>query len=63
MPARRLTVALLLATAIALIGGLFSRQLLIALATPADILDPASSYARIMMLTMPLDFVFLLIRR
>ncbi len=31
-----------------------------ALATPADILDHASAYARIMLLTMPLGFVFLL---
>jgi putative MATE family efflux protein len=30
------------------------------LATPADILDQASAYARIMLLTMPLGFVFLL---
>ena len=49
-----LTVALLLATAIAIIGGLFSRQLMIVLATPPDILGAASSYARIMMISMPL---------
>src|SRR4029434_4683617 len=45
---------------VALFGGLFSRQLMIALATPPDILDQASAYARIMLLTMPLGFVFLL---
>ncbi len=56
-----LTVGLLLSTSIALIGGLFSRQLMTALATPADILDQASAYARIMLLTMPLGFVFLLV--
>jgi putative MATE family efflux protein len=56
-----LTVALLLATAIAMIGGLFSRQLLTALATPPNILDAANSYARIMMITMPVTFVFILI--
>jgi putative MATE family efflux protein len=56
-----LTVALLLATAIAIIGGLFSRQLLTALATPPNILDAASAYARIMMISMPVTFVFILI--
>jgi putative MATE family efflux protein len=55
-----LTVALVLATAIALFGGLFSRQLLVALATPPDILEAANAYARIMMLTMPLTYVFIL---
>ena len=37
-----LTVALLCATAIAVFGGVFSRPLLIALATPPDILEEAS---------------------
>ena len=55
-----LAVGLLLSTSVALIGGLFSRQLMMALATPADILDQASVYARVMLLTMPLGFVFLL---
>ncbi len=55
-----LAIGLLLSISIALIGGLFSRQLMMALATPADILDQASAYARIMLLTMPLGFVFLL---
>ena len=53
-------IGLLLSTSIALIGGLFSRQLMTALATPADILDQSSAYARIMLLTIPLGFVFLL---
>ncbi|HXH43254.1 MAG TPA: MATE family efflux transporter [Bradyrhizobium sp.] len=56
-----LAVSLLLSISIALIGGLFSRQLMTTLATPADILDQASAYARIMLLTMPLGFVFLLV--
>ncbi len=56
-----LTVALLLASAIAILGGLFSRQLLVALATPPDILDAANHYARIMMMAMPLTFTFILI--
>ena len=55
-----LAVGLLLSISVALIGGLFSRQLMMALATPADILAPASAYARIMLLTMPLGFIFLL---
>ncbi len=55
-----LAVGLLLSISIALIGGFFSRELMMALATPPDILDQASAYARIMLLTMPLGFVFLL---
>jgi putative MATE family efflux protein len=55
-----LAVGLLLSISVALIGSLFSRQLMMALATPADILAPASAYARIMLLTMPLGFSFLL---
>jgi putative MATE family efflux protein len=55
-----LAVGLLLATTVALIGGAFSRELMIALATPPDILDQASAYARVMLLTMPVGFVFLL---
>lgn len=55
-----LAMGLLLSVSVGLIGGLFSWQLMMALATPADILDQASRYARIMLLTMPLGFVFLL---
>jgi MATE family, multidrug efflux pump len=55
-----LAVALLLAMLVAVLGGLFGRQLMVALATPPDILDQASAYARIIMLTMPLTFVFIL---
>src|SRR3954463_16132458 len=55
-----LAIALVLALSVALFGGLFSRSLMIALATPADILDQAGAYARVMLLTMPLGFVFLL---
>jgi putative MATE family efflux protein len=55
-----LAIGLLLSIAIALIGGIFSRQLMTMLATPPDILDQASAYARVMLLTMPLGFVFLL---
>lgn len=56
-----LTTALLIAAAIAILGGSFSRPLLAALATPADIIDAAASYARIMMIAMPLTFTFILI--
>src|SRR3954464_13406828 len=55
-----LAIGLLLSIAIALIGGIFSRQLMTMLATPPDILNQASAYARVMLLTMPLGFVFLL---
>jgi len=55
-----LAVGLLLSVSVALAGAIFSRPLMTALATPADILDQASAYARIMLLTMPLGFVFLL---
>lgn len=55
-----LSVALLLAAAIGILGALFSWQLLVALATPPDILEAANAYARTMMMTMPLTFVFIL---
>lgn len=55
-----LAVGLLLSISVALAGGIFSRQLMMALSTPADILDQAGAYARIMLITMPLGFVFLL---
>ena len=55
-----LAIGLLLSLSVALVGGFFSRQLMTMLATPADIRDQASAYARIMLLTMPLGFVFLL---
>lgn len=55
-----LGIGLLLSLSVATAGGLFSRQLMMALATPADILDQAGAYARITLLTMPLGFVFLL---
>jgi MATE family, multidrug efflux pump len=55
-----LAVTLLLSALVAVLGGAFSRPLMIALATPPDILDQADAYARITMLTMPLTFVFIL---
>ncbi len=56
-----LTIALLGSAMIAVFGGLFSRQLLVALATPPGILEDANAYTRIMMITMPLTFVFILL--
>ena len=56
-----LTVTLLIGGAIAVLGGLFSQQLMVVLATPANIRDAAAGYARIMMLAMPLTFTFILI--
>ncbi|MCK1423622.1 MATE family efflux transporter [Bradyrhizobium sp. 180] len=55
-----LAIGLSLSATVALAGGIFSRPLMVMLATPADILDQASAYARIMLLTMPLGFIFLL---
>ena len=54
------TVALCGGAVVAVIGALGSRELMRLLATPADILADASAYARIMMLTMPVTFVFIL---
>ena len=44
----------------AVFGGIFAEQLMIALQTPPDIIHEATSYARIMMISMPVFFVFLL---
>lgn len=51
---------LALAIFIAIGGGLFARDLMIALRTPADVLDDATTYARLMMIGMPLTYIFLL---
>ncbi|MET0971145.1 MAG: MATE family efflux transporter [Tardiphaga sp.] len=58
--ASALLATLAIGVTIAILGGLFSRQLMILLATPPDILDEAAAYARIMMLAMPLTFGFIL---
>lgn len=54
------SVALLGGVLIAIFGGLFARDLLIALKTPANVLDAATAYARIMLIAMPATFAFLL---
>ena len=55
-----LTLTLIGAGVIAVGGGLFARDLMIALATPANVLDAATDYARIMMIMMPATFTFVL---
>lgn len=56
-----LSVALLFAAGIALFGSLFARDLLIALATPPNILEAATSYVRVSMMFMPLTFAIILV--
>ncbi len=56
-----ITLGLLLGLAIALVGGVFTENLLRLLGTPADVLPDAIGYARVMMLAMPGLLVFILI--
>ena len=56
-----LMLAMVFGTVIAVLGGLFAPQLMVALQTPHDILGPATDYARIMMISMPAFFLFLLV--
>lgn len=56
-----LSIALLFAAIIAVFGLLFARELMTALATPANILDEAISYARVSMVSMPLTFAVILV--
>lgn len=44
----------------AVLGGIFAEPLMIALQTPPDIIHEATAYARIMMVSMPVFFAFLL---
>lgn len=55
-----LAVTLMLGLVIAVLGGLFTSELLIAIGTPADILADATAYARVMLIAMPAMFTFLL---
>ena len=55
-----LTLGLLIGLIAALVGSVFARPALQGLGTPADVLDDAVAYARIMMLIMPLLLVFIL---
>jgi putative MATE family efflux protein len=54
-------VTLVAGLAISIFGGLFARELMVLFGTPADILADATSYARVLLITMPVLFVFLLI--
>ena len=56
-----LTVGVIGGTAVAVVGGVFTPQLLQALHTPIDILPDATRYARVMLMAMPGFFAFLLI--
>ena len=55
-----LTLGALIGLAAAVLGSLFARPALQALGTPADVLDEAIGYARMMMLIMPSLLVFIL---
>lgn len=54
-----LTVALALGLVVALIGALFTRDLMNLLSVPADIVEQATAYGRIMLIGMPGFFIFL----
>ncbi len=56
-----ITCSLLAGCTVAILGAIFAPSILRVLATPADILAPATSYARVMLLAMPRLFVFLII--
>jgi putative MATE family efflux protein len=55
-----IALSLVFGVVIAIFGGLFASELMHGLQTPADIIDDATNYARIMMISMPAFFVFLL---
>jgi putative MATE family efflux protein len=55
-----LALAVTFGTIIAVLGGLFAGPLMEALQTPPDIIRDATEYARIMMISMPVFFLFLL---
>lgn len=55
-----LTVATLVGVVIGITGGVFARQILIGMSVAPEILDDATSYARVIMFGMPAFFVFIL---
>jgi len=55
-----IALAVFFGTAIAVAGGLYAAPLMQFLGTPADIIEDATGYARIMMITMPAFFLFIL---
>jgi len=56
-----LTVTFIAGIVVSILGGLFAREILMAVGTPASILDQAVAYARIMLIAMPLFFGLLLV--
>lgn len=54
-----LSVILMAGVVVAILGGLFAGPLMAGLQTPEDIRGPATAYARIMMISMPVMFVFI----
>ena len=56
-----LTVALFMGLLVALIGALFTKQLMLPLGAPANIVEPATEYGRLVLIGMPGFFVFLII--
>jgi putative MATE family efflux protein len=55
-----LSVGALIGVVAAVLGAVFARPAMVALGTPADVLEDALAYARVMMLTMPVLLVFIL---
>jgi putative MATE family efflux protein len=55
-----LSLAIFLGLIIAVAGGIYAEPLMVALETPANIIGDATEYARIMMISMPAMFVFIL---
>lgn len=56
-----LTVVMVLGVLVAVFGGLYTEQVLRVLGTPANILADATAYARVMLISMPGLFLFLMI--
>lgn len=55
-----LALSLIFGIIVAVLGGIYADELMHWLQTPADIVDEAVKYARIMMVTMPAFFIFIL---
>ncbi|CAN5244445.1 MATE family efflux transporter [soil metagenome] len=55
-----LTVTLLAGLVVSVLGGTFAHHLMALMQTPADILEEATAYARVMLIGMPAFFVFIL---
>lgn len=55
-----LALSLIFGVIVAIFGGIYASELMHWLQTPADIVDEATKYARVMMITMPAFFVFIL---